>query len=247
MFVFGSGALIGTPTTGTPINFGLVQEVSLKIATTTKPLYGEYNFPVAIGQGTRKLTGTAKLAKLSGYAIGQLYFGVTPTVGATPTQFGEAASVPASSPYTYQAAKHATFVADQGVVYAATGLPLKQVASGPTVGQYSVAPSTGTYTFAAADEGAAVLVCYTYTVATGAESIAVNTALIGAPSMVFAANLFANDAVSGAQFSVYLYNCIAANLSFGTKLEDFVMPDFEFEAYANAAGQVMLMNFGDLS
>ena len=31
MFVFGSGVLIGTPQGGSPINFGLAQEVSLNI------------------------------------------------------------------------------------------------------------------------------------------------------------------------------------------------------------------------
>ena len=101
MFVFGSGVLIGTPQGGTPINFGLAQEISLNIATTTKALYGQYNFPVAIGSGTRKMTGKAKLARISGQALGSLFFGVTPSAGGTQTQFGEATSVPASSPYTY--------------------------------------------------------------------------------------------------------------------------------------------------
>ena len=36
MFVFGSGVLIGTPQGGTPINFGLAQEVSLDVQATTK-------------------------------------------------------------------------------------------------------------------------------------------------------------------------------------------------------------------
>ena len=131
MFVFGSGVLIGTPQGGTPINFGLAQEVSLNIATTTKALYGQNNFPVAIGSGTRKMTGKAKLARISGQALGNLFFGVAPSAGGTQTQFGEAASVPASSPYTYSTRFHTTFVADQGVVYAASALPLKLVASAP--------------------------------------------------------------------------------------------------------------------
>ena len=83
MFVFGSGVLIGTPQGGTPINFGLAQEISLNIATTTKALYGQNNFPVAIGSGTRKMTGKAKLARISGQALGNLFFGVSPSAGAT--------------------------------------------------------------------------------------------------------------------------------------------------------------------
>ncbi len=242
MFVFGSGVLIGTPSGGSPINFGLAQEVSLNVQATTKALYGQNNFPVAIGAGTRKMTGKAKLARISGQALGSLFFGATPATGSTLTQFGETTTVPASSPYTYSTTNHATFTGDQGVVYAATGLPLKQVASGPTTGQYSVA--AGVYTFAAGDAGAAVLISYNYASASAGESFTVSTQLLG-PTINFSANLFATDPTTNKQFSLLLYNCVAEKLSFGTKLEDFVMPELDFVCFANAAGQVCQMNFGD--
>ncbi len=242
MFVFGSGVLIGTPQGGSPINFGLAQEVSLNISTTTKALFGQYDFPVAIGSGTRKMAGKAKMARISGQALGALFFGVTPTSGGTLTQFGEAAAVPGASPYTYTVVNHTTFVSDQGVVYAASGLPLKQVASGPATGQYSVA--AGVYTFAAGDAGAAVLVSYTYTNTSSGENVAVASQLIG-PTVSFSANLFAADPTTGKQFSVLLYNCVAEKLAFGTKLEDFVMPELDFQCFANSAGQVCQLNFGD--
>ena len=41
-------------------------------------------------------------------ALGSLFFGVPPSPGATQTQFGEAASVPAISPYTYTPTYQAT-------------------------------------------------------------------------------------------------------------------------------------------
>jgi hypothetical protein len=242
MFVFGSGVLIGTPQGGTPINFGLAQEVSLNIASSTKALYGQYNFPVAIGSGTRKMTGKAKLARVSGLALGSLFFGVAPTPGATQTQFGEAASVPASSPYAYTPTFHADFVADQGVVYAATALPLKFVAANPAAGQYTLAG--GVYTFAAADAGAAVLISYAYAVAGSGQSVAVNAQLIG-PSATFSANLFAADPTTGKPFSLLLYNCVADKLALGTKLEDFMIPELDFACFANSAGHVCQLNFGD--
>ncbi len=242
MFVFGSGVLIGTPQGGSPINFGLAQEISLNISTSTKSLFGQYNFPVAIGSGTRKMTGKAKLARISGQALGSLFFGVAPSAGSTQTQYGEATSVPSSSPYSYTTSLHTTFVADQGVVYAASALPLKQVASNPSAGQYSV--SSGVYTFAAADAGAAVLISYTYAVASSGESIAVSSQLIG-PTVTFSANLFATDPTNGKQFSMLLYNCVADKLALGTKLEDFMVPELDFACFANAAGQVCQLNFGD--
>ena len=242
MFVFGSGVLIGTPQGGTPINFGLAQEISLNIATTTKALYGQNNFPVAIGSGTRKMTGKAKLARISGQALGNLFFGVSPSLGGTQTQFGETTTVPASSPYTYSTINHANFTSDQGVVYASTGLPLKWVSSAPSLGQYSV--SAGVYTFSSADAGAAVLISYSYNVTASGESIAVSSQVIG-PSITFSANLFAADPTTGKQFSLLLYNCVAEKLSFGTKLEDFMLPELDFQCFANASGQVCQLNFGD--
>jgi len=221
MYVFGSGVLIGTPSGGSPINFGLAQEVSLNIATTTKALYGQNNFPVAVGSGTRKMTGKAKLARLSGQALGNLFFGITPTTGGTQTQFGEVTSVPAVSPFTYSTTFRSTFVSDQGVIYAATGLPMKAVASSPAMGQYSV--SAGVYTFSSADAGAAVLISYTYSVTGSGANIIVTSQPVG-PAITFSANLFAADPTTGKQFSMLLYNCVAEKLSFGTKLEDFVVP-----------------------
>lgn len=242
MYVFGSGVLIGTPSGGSPINFGLAQEVTLNISTTTKPLFGQNNFPVAIGSGTRKMSGKTKLARISGQALGNLFFGISPGVGGVQTQFGETTSVPATSPFTYSTTFHASFVADQGVVYAATGLPLKAVASSPSLGQYTV--SAGVYTFSSADAGAAVLISYSYTVTGSGESFVVTSQPIG-PSITFSANLFATDPTTGKQFSLLLYNCVAEKLAFGTKLEDFVMPELDFQCFANAAGQVCQINFGD--
>jgi hypothetical protein len=71
----------------------------------------------------------------------------------------EAATVPASpGPYTVTAqAPFGPWASDAGVTYA-NGTALVKVASGPTIGEYSVAG--GIYTFAAADTNAAVLISY---------------------------------------------------------------------------------------
>jgi len=71
----------------------------------------------------------------------------------------EAASVPATpGPYTIQSQDF--FLQDIAVTYA-NGTALTKVASGPIAGQYAVG-ATGLYTFAAADQGAAVLLSYGY-------------------------------------------------------------------------------------
>ena len=71
----------------------------------------------------------------------------------------ETATVPASpGPYNVvAAAPYGPWASDAGVTYA-NGAALTAVAANPAVGEYAVA--NGTYTFAAADAGAAVLLSY---------------------------------------------------------------------------------------
>jgi hypothetical protein len=64
MYVFGSGALIATPTIDafgnaianpSPVEFGTLQDVSLDVSWDTKTLYGQLQFPVAAGRGKGKV------------------------------------------------------------------------------------------------------------------------------------------------------------------------------------------------
>ncbi|UHC14343.1 hypothetical protein LRS73_26905 [Methylobacterium currus] len=243
MYSFGSGVLIGTRTdipNATPVNFGLVQEVTIDETATVKELYGQFQRPVAIARGTIKTTGKAKMARISGLAFASLFYGVTPAAGQVMTAFGEAATVPASNPYTVTVANAAAFVGDQGVVNALTGLPLIKVASAPAVGQYSVA--AGVYTFAAADAGKLLLVSYTYTVPSSGQRFTVTNQLLGA-TPTFSAQFFTT--FQGQAVNIAFANCTSSKLGFGTKLEDFVMPELDFSIFADAAGNVATWSFGD--
>ena len=244
MYIFGSGAVIITPSGSnqTPVNIGLVQEVTIDETTELKELFGQGNRALAVGAGTIKATGKAKVARVSGLAMASLLYGVTPTTGQTATAFAEAGTVPAVSTYTVTVATSVTWTVDQGVVYAATGLPLKRVASGPTTGQYSVA--AGIYTFAAADANAKVLISYNYTIAATGQNIPIASKLIGS-SINFGLNLYGQDPTTGGGYSLQLYNCVASKLAFQTKITDFAIPEFDFMYYANAAGAVGQWNFND--
>src|SRR5271168_811377 len=97
MFVFGSGVLTGTQlnvANPTPINFGLVQKVSIDTSVSVKELYGQYAFPVAVGSGTRKVQCKASLARFSGQAIGRLSYNQGPAPGSTRSSFAEVHNVP---------------------------------------------------------------------------------------------------------------------------------------------------------
>jgi hypothetical protein len=245
MYSFGSGVLIGTRTdiaNATPVNFGLVQEVTLDETAGVKELYGQYQRPLAIARGTIKTTGKAKVARISGLAFANLYFGVAPVAGQTATAFAEAGTVEASTPYVVTAANAATFVADQGVVYAGSGLPLTKVAASPTVGQYSVA--AGVYTFNASDAGQAVLLTYTYTIASSGQKLTIGNQLLGT-TPTFQAMFYTS--FQGQSVTLTLNNCTSSKLSFGTKLEDFVMPEFDFSCFPDAGGNVMTWSFSEAS
>ncbi len=101
--------------------------------------------------------GEPQTLELSGYEFcrGKQNVRITYTYG---YQTVEAATVPAA-PYQYAAeAPQGAWSSDQGVAYAATGLPLTAVETSPGVGQYSV--TAGEYQFAAGDTGQAVVVTY---------------------------------------------------------------------------------------
>ncbi len=245
MYSFGSGVLIGTRTdivNATPVNFGLVQEVTIEEAASVKELYGQFQHPIAIARGTVKTTGKAKVARISGLAFANLFYGVTPVAGQVATAFAEAAIVPAASPYVVTPANSATFGDDAGLVYAATGLPLTKVATSPSAGQYSL--GAGVYSLSAADAGKALLLNYTYAIPAGGQRFAVTNQLTGT-TPTFAAQFFTT--FQGQAVSLKLNACTSSKLSFGTKIEDFVVPEFDFSCFADATGTVATWSFAEAS
>ncbi len=245
MYSFGSGVLLGTRTdiaNATPLNFGLVQGVTIEETANVKELTGQYQRPVAIARGTIKTTGKATVARISGLAFANLFYGVTPSAGQLATSFAEAAAVPAIAPFAVTAVNSSNFVDDEGALYAATGLPLTKVASAPSAGQYSV--SAGVFTFNAADAGKAVLISYTYTAAGSGQKFTVANQLLGT-TPTFQAVFYTT--FQGQAISLKLNNCTSSKLSFQSKLEDFVMPEFDFSCFADVAGNVMTWSFAEAS
>src|SRR5260370_31911852 len=89
-----------------------------------------------------------------GAIYGDLFFGQTPAAGQLTVSENEAATVPATTPYTVAVANASGYVDDLGVYYATgntAGGRFTRVTTPSAAGQYSVNPATGIYTFAAAD------------------------------------------------------------------------------------------------
>jgi hypothetical protein len=242
-FAFGGGALYAVRTdvaNATPTRFGALQDVQLDFSGDLKELYGQGQFALALARGKAKIEGKAKFAQINCALFNNLFFGQTLTAGQSLMVQNEAALVPASAPYQATAQNGANFATDLGVFYAATGLPLTKVASGPTQGQYSVAAG-GVYGFAAADEGAALLLNYEYTATTGTR-IALGNPLMGLTPTFQA--IF-SEQYGGKQLTLQLNACVASKLSFPTKQDDWSISELDFQAQSDPSGNVGFLSLAE--
>jgi hypothetical protein len=249
LYTFGTGTLWGVRTdvaNSTPVKFGALQDVSVEFSGTNKTLFGQYQYPLAVARGTSKISGKAKFGQISGSAFSNLFFGATPASGQTTAAITEAGTVPGSSTYTIQVTNHSTFTANLGVVYASSGLPLQQVAGGSeALGKYSV--SSGTYTFASADASAAVLIDYQYTTTGGQEFTLANPLLGVQPVFQVVLNTQYTAPTGLKKADLTLFNCVSSKFSIDFKQDDFSIPELDFDAFANAAGNVFTWSFSEAS
>ncbi|SRR5579884_2014668 len=247
--IFGIGALWATRNDVTgigPDQFAILNEIQVDFEFEEKLLYGQFSFPLDAARGKGKVVGKAKSAQVFAALYGDVFFGVTPTSGATLTAENEAGTVPSSTPWTITVANAATYVKDLGVFYAGgTGGRLKQVTSPSAVGQYSVNQTTGIYTFFTGDAGAAVLISYRYT-ATGGNSIAINNNFMGVTPTFEADFHNAKSTLNGSgSLDLALYRCMSSKFSIPSRLDDYAIPEFDFTAMANAAGQIGLLSLSE--
>lgn len=255
-YLFGAGTLWGTPLADangnaianpSPVNFGALQDISLDISFDTKMLYGSQQFPLAVGRGKGKVSGKARAAKINGAMWNAIVFGQTLNTGGRAEVFDTTGKAIPATPFTItvsNTAADATHVQipNSGTLDTFLGVrdqnnnPMTRVASAPTTGQYSIAG--GVITFAAADTGQTVFIdyAYTYTSSVAREGTVQNVLMGYAPQ--FQVDLYIPYA--GKQLMVRLPNCISTKLSIATKLDDFTEPEFDFEAFADSLGRVLI-------
>jgi hypothetical protein len=251
LYEFGAGVLWGTPLTDansvaianpTPVLFGVLQDVSVDISFDTKMLHGQNQFPEAIGRGKGKITGKAKFARMNGLLLNSMFFGQTVTSSLLADYYDTTGAAIPTTPFqiTPTIPSAGTWSRDLGV-RDNTGNPMVVVPSAPATGQYSV--TAGVYTFATADTGKTVFISYQYTAtSTSAKtSIVSNVQMGNAPT--FRADLFAG--FGGKQTTLSLYSCLASKMSLATKLDDFTVPEMDFDAFADPSGRVMQWGTGE--
>ena len=247
MITFGAGKLIATPTTDatgaavsnpTPVAVAVLQDVSVDFDFETKTLYGNQQFPVAVGRGKGKVSWKAKSGDFNGALLGSLYFGQTAQAKRQGAVVDAPHAIPDSTAYTVTVTPPDTgvFAADMGVVDVTTGKPMQRVATAPAAGQYTVS-TAGLYTFSVADKGKGILVSYEYIVATSttSETFNLTNQLMGyAP--VFSA-LFYNQYM-GKTLVMKLNQNILGKLSRPMKNDDFTMTDMDADAFVDQSGSL---------
>jgi len=237
---FGSGAVWGERTDAIgsgigPRQFGVLQDIQIDFDWSDKELYGQLQFPVAIARGQGKITGKAKFAQILGLLYSDMFFGVTPATGQFAVSQLEAAIVPATTPYAVTPANAASYNDDLGVSYAANGKRFNRVTTPSVAGQYSVNFANGVYTFSSADASVAVLISYTYNIATSGNRLTLTNQAMGT-TPTFKATFY--SAYNGSGTALRLNACTANKLSLPTKLDTWTVSELDFTAFADATGTI---------
>ena len=235
-YAFGIGALVALRTdiaNPTPAQFGTLQEASVDLSFTIKELTGQYQAPAALARAGLKITGKAKAAKISAANFNNIFFGQTQGTGQTLVALAEQAT-PSATHVTV--ANGATYAQDLGVVDVTSGVLMTPVASSPVVGVSYIpgVAGTGQYTFASGDAGQKAIT-YEYTTTGSGTNIALANQLMGSQPTF---KLVLSETYQGKVMNLQLNSVIAPKLSLAFKNEDFMIPEFDFQAAADAAGTI---------
>lgn len=244
--IFGSGYFYAKPNAANPnpTAFGATQNMSVDFKRDLKYLHGTNQLPIESASGKVTVSGKVELATVNGRLINDLLLGGSMATGETQLVQNEAHPIPPTGPYTITITppNSGTFVDVWKIKYAATNVPLVQVASGPVSGQYSYTGAV--FTFAAVDEGLSISFDYDYSqVATGQVLTMSNQAM--GKTGNFAALMAMNFGTE--QNTIQLNNCMSGGWSLATKLDDYAMPSFEYGAATDTNDNLGTMSFAQVN
>lgn len=218
----------------TPLRFAVLQSVDLDFEIKLKELYGQSVYPIVQGASTGKISGKIKLATFSGQLLASLIWGSPTSVSGIGVSLDTAHVVPLSTPYTITITGATT---DLGVFYNPASTPqgsfgkqFSSVATPTTAATYSFNAATGVYTFEAADAGANILITYESAASTSSSLWTIPNVISGQPP-TFQVNFcgFWN----GTNYLFTFPYCNSSKLTFGSKLNDFIIPEIDFSVVSN--------------
>lgn len=230
--IFGPGRFFGINNVSnpTPVRAYVPQDMSVDFKQSTKELFGEKKFSVAVAAGELSVSGKVTMGAQNARILADLLFNVTGSSGTIAEADKETGAIPAT-PFQITVANGATWTTDLGVMNASTGEVFTRVAASPATKQYTVSAG-GIYLFATADTGTNVLISYLYTIASTGEKLTMSNQLQGPTGSFTAVMVFPYGTD---QDVLTLNNAIATDHAVGTKLGDFVKPTFGFMASTDSS------------
>jgi hypothetical protein len=228
-YIFGSGYLFLKDGAGSTHQVGVMSDVQVDFEATSKELRGSQQYPLAVAIASRKASGKAKSTTVDGKALSSLLSGSTATgrtIYATNLPKNAAASVYVG-PVTGSGMN-----IDLGVLDASNN-PMSLTSSAPAIGAYAVNTGTATYTFNAGQTGQ-LAISFGYGSTTGYTTTIAQQDQGVTPTY----ELHLQENFQGETFGIKFVSVSIPKLGVGFKSEDFAATDLEFQAQANAAGQV---------
>jgi hypothetical protein len=200
-------------------------------------LYSQSQYPIDVARGKVKISGKAKVAQISALLFNTIYWGASLQAGQLLVAYNEMITIAGSN----AALQAASFVDDLGVQAVGTGVTsgtnnnvFAFVPASPGPGEYT--HSGGTYTFNGADFGQLAGLNYSYLNPAGLSIAGGNPFMGNTP--YFSAEF--SNTFEGGNITLKLYRCVGTSLSIPTKLDDFYISDFAFDAFADAGGNTFL-------
>lgn len=237
--IFGIGALWGqrsdVPGVG-PDQFAVLQDNTIDFTFELKELYSQLGYPIDIARGKGKITGKAKAARIFANLYADIFFGETAVANEDNVSENETHTLATTSIGVTNAS---SFIADLGVYYNVAGnIRFQFVTGAPSaLGQYTTGVN-GEYTFFSGDIGASVSISYVFT-DTGGKTITINNHFMGyTPTFVGTFYQQRNTQGATGQLTLRLNECVSSHLTIPSKIDDYAMQDFDFQAFSNFANVV---------
>lgn len=225
--IFGAGSVFLKDSLGNAHRVAIISEASVESSQSQVELYGNDAYPVDVANGKASVKGSLKFAHVDARLVAAILSGSVATGSQEVTT--DTGTIPATpGPYTVVVTKAATFGEDLGVFIA--GIPAVPVAANPAAGEYVVAVGTGTYTFAAADQGKAYEISYRDSLTSGSTVGVINKAMGESP--VFSLVLYNKYRSNRLGLKFHAVSLSKWALAFGN--EAHATQDSDFTAFADA-------------
>lgn len=238
---YGLGSLFAIPTATypKPIPFAILKGVSLDIGAELDTLRGEKAYAVDAAKKGGKVSGKIDLCEFNPDLLQYVIPGAAKTTGMVYGVRDYAATIP-TTPFQVTVPNAGATNKDLGVRDLNTGLLMTRAATATGTGVYAWA--AGVYTFNTADSGHLVSISYEYVPASTGSTITVTNQVM-TTATAFGMDLF--NTTSGKQMTVRLPAVHIPKIGFGLKSEGWAEASLEYEAVADASGNVAYIYMDD--